>query len=262
MTTTTLIAIDRRVVELTSREITPEGYLKAPARLARIGTQVYYASELGLDAALGMAPTKQVRLYRSPEAVFDPQAMATFEGATITNDHPKGMVVSAKNWKGVSVGDVHDVRRDGDYLVGTVVVRDAKAVQDVQKGKATLSGGYRFKLDLTPGQTAGGEAFDGQQLQIEGNHVAIVDVGRAGAVCRVADTQQGGRTMIETKKSAPLRGRDLFRERQRTGRHDNAEQVGAGLHGRALFMARQHHGHRAGADVLVQYDPGLNGGQR
>ena len=35
--------------EKTSREITPEGYLKVPARVSRVGLQNYRAGEIGID---------------------------------------------------------------------------------------------------------------------------------------------------------------------------------------------------------------------
>lgn len=172
---------------LTSREITAEGYLRAPANLARCGIQDYLAHELGLDTLMGMDPTRRLRLYRGPEEVFDQASLSSFENQPITINHPSGGV-SAANWRQTSVGDVHQIARRGDIMVGVVIVRDEKAVKTVlDDGKTALSNGYDFELDLTPGVAPDGQKYDGSMKNIRGNHVAIVDAARCGSACKIAD---------------------------------------------------------------------------
>lgn len=174
---------------LTQRKLTPEGYLTAPAKLARTGVQRYTARELGLDKSHGMDAASPVRLYRPHEEVFSPEAIASFEKKPVTVNHPP-VDVTADTWKKYAVGDVHGLVADGKYLSGTIIVRDAAAIAAIQAGKAELSNGYSFELDLTPGTSPDGEAYDGVQRRILGNHVAAVDSGRAGASVRIADEQK------------------------------------------------------------------------
>ena len=177
-------------IALTSRHLTDEGYLVAPGNLARTGVQDYRAFELGLDAD-GMDPMKVIRLHRPPEEVFDAASMASFEGKPITIEHPK-VAVTADNWSELAKGDVRGVSRSGDLMTSTLVIRSKDAVQAVQDGKVELSNGYSFNLDMTPGQTADGRAYDGVQRNIRGNHVALVDAARCGSACRIADSQPQG----------------------------------------------------------------------
>jgi uncharacterized protein len=174
---------------LSRRTVTDEGFLVASAStLARTGIQEYRAHELGLDADKLFKANDVVRLYRPPEEVFDAESMASFESVPVTVDHPPGGV-TADNWRDVSVGDVHRITKAGEFLRGDVVVRDAAAIKAIDEGKTELSNGYSFVLDLSSGFTPDGSAFDGVMRKIRGNHVAIVDVARCGAACRLADSQ-------------------------------------------------------------------------
>ena len=68
---------------------TPEGFLICrDVPVARIGTQDYLARELGLDGE----PDRPVTVERRPEDVFDPAAIASFEGKDVTYTHPPEML--------------------------------------------------------------------------------------------------------------------------------------------------------------------------
>jgi hypothetical protein len=65
------------------------------------------------------------------------------------------------------------------------VLTDAKAIEAVEKGdRRELSCGYVCDLEDAPG-TWNGQPYDVVQRNIRGNHVAIVDKGRAGPEVRV-----------------------------------------------------------------------------
>lgn len=184
---------------LTERRITADGYLVAPGVLARTGVQLYRAFELGLDKEMGMDPMKVIRLHRPAEEVFNEDSMRSFEGVPVTVEHPPEAVTAA-NWKEYSVGDAHSICRSGENMGGHVVVRDADAIQAVQEGKVELSNGYTFSLDLTPGVALNGEAYDGVQRNIRGNHVALVDKARCGSACRIADSQPQEKEKMADRK--------------------------------------------------------------
>jgi hypothetical protein len=195
------------VVTLSQRKIDPvTGFLTAPARIATVGIQVYTARDIGLEGkpdenGRPMPGDRVLRLLRAEDAVFDPTSMQSFEGAPVTFKHPpKLQNVDATNWRMFSVGDQYGVARDGDYLaVQRLTIRDAAAVKAVDvDGTSELSCGYDFDVVLTPGRTADGREYDGRMTNIRGNHTAIVDRGRAGPGCRVADEDdnpQGARRM-------------------------------------------------------------------
>jgi hypothetical protein len=163
--------------------ITDLGYMIAEdVPVARIGVQEYSALELGLDASM-----KTVRLYRPPEEVFAPASMATLDRKPVTFYHPEHGVDSS-NWKTEAVGRVEAPSQDGDFLdVARFEVNDKSTVESVAFGVKEVSCGYSFTLDMTPGTTPAGEAYDGVQRNIEHNHVAIVYAGRCGAGCAIGD---------------------------------------------------------------------------
>lgn len=196
----------RDFMSLTSRQMTAEGYMVAPGNLARTGVQDYRAYELGLDAD-GMDPMKVIRLHRPPEEVFDTASMASFESKPITIEHPP-VAVTADNWTELAKGEVRDVARSGDLMTGTLLIKAKDAIEALQSGKAQLSNGYTFELDMTPGTTADGRAYDGVQRNIRGNHVALVDAARCGSACRIADSQPKleGNTMPDAKRKVTVDG--------------------------------------------------------
>ena len=65
---------------------TGEGFLICRnVPVARIGDQEYLGSEIGLD---GADAGKVITVHRRPEEVFAPEALASFEGKPVTDDHP------------------------------------------------------------------------------------------------------------------------------------------------------------------------------
>lgn len=186
------------VFPTTNRRITDEGYLTVRANIARTGVQTYRAYELGLD---NLPPMKIVKLYRSPDQVFDAASMKSFDGKPITVDHPDDMVTAA-NWKELSVGDAVNIQRDTNFMAADLTVRDREGVKAIDAGKKELSNGYTFDLDMTPGTSPDGEAYDGLQKNIRGNHIALVDAARCGSACRIGDSKTPtqptkGRTMTQ-----------------------------------------------------------------
>ena len=169
----------------TSREVTPEGFLRVRARIGRSGLHSYRAAELGLPP--GFAPDAILRVWRPAEEVFDLASMASFRGKPVTDEHPPVMV-DAANWKRYAIGHCGpDVSRDeDDHLVTDLLIADAGAAGRALAG-AELSNGYHADFHFEPGTTPDGEAYDAVQRNIRGNHVALVNAGRCGDTCRVGD---------------------------------------------------------------------------
>lgn len=149
------------------------GYLVTTAKLARIGAMQYLGEEIGRKSG------KVYDVYVDESELFNDATMKSFEGKTVTNDHPTEMEVTSSNWKELSIGHIHNIRRDGDFLLGDVVINDAKAIKDIQSGKIALSLGYDAELIEHDGKI--------KKVDIIGNHLAVVDEGRCGEKCKLGD---------------------------------------------------------------------------
>lgn len=166
------------------RKYTDEGFLVVPARISRTGIQEYLAVEMGLQ---DRNSSDVIRVYRPEEEVFSDVSLASFANKPVTNNHPPELV-NAGNAKEYSVGHAGpEVIRDGSFAKTELFVIDAQSIEDIESGKAELSNGYTADIDWTPGVSPDGEQYDAVQRNIKGNHIAIVERGRAGRDCRVAD---------------------------------------------------------------------------
>lgn len=149
------------------------GYLVTTAKLARVGAMQYLGEEIGRDSG------KVYDVYVEPEDLFNDETIKSFEGVSVTVEHPEEMEVNASNWKELAVGHIRNVRQDGEYLIGDVVVNDSKAIKIVQSGKIEVSCGYDADLVDADGKI--------KKANIKGNHLAIVDEGRCGEQCKLGD---------------------------------------------------------------------------
>lgn len=166
------------------RVYTDEGYLLVPSRISRTGIQQYLAIEMGLT---DRDPTDIVNVYRPPEEVFSDESLASFINKPVTNGHPPELV-NASNFKTYSVGNSgNNITRDGMFVKADLIIMDEQSIKDIESGKSELSNGYLSDIEWASGVTPDGESFDAIQRNIKGNHIAIVERGRAGPACRVAD---------------------------------------------------------------------------
>ncbi|HGU9765511.1 DUF2213 domain-containing protein [Acinetobacter baumannii] len=164
-----------------TRETTPEGYLLCrDVPLARIGKLLYSDGEVPVTAD----NSGLIIIERGEDVLFDPRTIASFEGKPVTNDHPKGWV-TPENWKKLSNGTAHDVRRgedeDSDCLVADLLITDKDMIDAVMKGKVEISLGYDADYtEISVGK--------GIQTNIFGNHIALVKKGRCGSRCKIGDS--------------------------------------------------------------------------
>ncbi|MFP1135742.1 DUF2213 domain-containing protein [Acinetobacter baumannii] len=164
-----------------TRETTPEGYLLCrDVPLARIGKLLYSDGEVPVTAD----NSGLIIIERGEDVLFDPRTIASFEGKPVTDDHPKGWV-TPENWKKLSNGTAHDVRRgedeDSDCLVADLLITDKDMIDAVMKGKVEISLGYDADYtEISVGK--------GIQTNIFGNHIALVKKGRCGSRCKIGDS--------------------------------------------------------------------------
>ncbi len=184
----------------------PEGYLLClNVPVARTGTQEYLPEELGFPDR--GQPPGTVSVFRPPEEVFSPEAMASFEGMPVTNDHPpEGVDIS--NIRALQKGHAHNVRRgsgeNADLLLADLIITDPALITAIlEEGKREISCGYTYELREENGRYI--------QRKIRGNHVAVVDAGRAGSRVSIKDEQPSESSIQRTdtassKVATPHRG--------------------------------------------------------
>lgn len=160
----------------------PNGFLVCKnVPIARTGTQDYLGSEL----EIAERPDERVTVYREESEVFNPAALASFEGTPLVDEHPADDV-TVNNAGNLMRGMVKDVRRGGgadtDKVVADIIVTDPAVVAEIENGKREISCGYSCDYE---------EAADGRiyQRNIRGNHVALVYKGRAGQDVAIKDSE-------------------------------------------------------------------------
>ena len=155
---------------------TAEGFLICKnVPIARTGMQEYTARDLMLDGD----PERMIKVNRYETDVFEPAAMASFEGKPVTDGHPPEEVEPA-NFASYAKGHIQRVRREGDFMVADLYINDPILINDVRNGiKREVSCGYICEY------TADGDGY--KQSKIRGNHVAVVPRGRAGHEVAIKD---------------------------------------------------------------------------
>jgi hypothetical protein len=167
-----------------ARSFDADGRMRVRGCVISVGEiNPYYGREIPGYQALGLDANKVYDLYRDPDELS--MAADSFNGLPLmirhiaqTADEPR------KEHQG---GSVFNVRFEAPRLLADLLVSDGKAIEFVQSGMlADLSSSYRYKPDMTPGEI-NGHKFDGRMVAIEGNHVALVEDGRATGA-HVADS--------------------------------------------------------------------------
>jgi hypothetical protein len=186
---------------------TGEGFLICRnVPIARTGDQDYLESEI----VEGGEPQKVVKVHRPESEVFADAALASFEGKPFTNDHPP-VLLDPENALAYEKGHAQNVRRgsgewDG-YMIADLHVHDAETIEAIKGGKRQISCGYECEY------TDNGDGTY-TQSKIRGNHVALVDLGRAGAKAAIMDSNKAqaaetagkDRKMTKTEKFLHLFG--------------------------------------------------------
>lgn len=111
--------------------------------------------------------------------------MASFEGKPVTNDHPPG-IIGPDDVRLYEMGHAENIRRGtgdlADYILADLHIHDRELIDAIQGGKREVSCGY--ECDYVQDE-------DGSysQKNIRGNHIAVVDRGRAGKRAAILDSE-------------------------------------------------------------------------
>lgn len=152
---------------------TPTG-LRVDAHITRVGVFEYRNPDGSTRHEL-----------REEREVHAPESLASFAMVPVTDNHPPARLDAANAPTFARGASGENIRADGDRVAAPLSVFDAALIAKLESGKVQVSCGYDCDLDETPGVHPRFGRYDAIQRNIRGNHIAIVDVGRAGPDVRV-----------------------------------------------------------------------------
>jgi hypothetical protein len=203
---TVTFALDR-----SGRRLDADGRLHVErSHISKASVNPYYGKEIPGYQALGLDPDKIYRLLRDPVELE--RAAPTFARLPILKAHVPLTVANVaedEDLKKLIVGAIgSNVIFSAPYLDADICVWDAAAIAGIDTDTVReLSCGYRYVPVMEPGEFDG-EPYDGRMTEIRGNHLALVEVGRAGSDVVVADRNPF--TFKETAMKMSKLGKALF----------------------------------------------------
>ncbi|HDU1471545.1 TPA: DUF2213 domain-containing protein [Klebsiella pneumoniae] len=163
----------------------------------------YFGREIPGAEKLGLEPDKIYQLWRHPDELK--KAAATFNNIPLLSIHTPDFPGDPP--REYRVGVTHsNADFDGTYLTNGLSVWDDSAIAGIEtEEQEELSSSYQYVADMTPGVTPNGEPYDGIMRDIIGNHVALVERGRAGSDVLVADSLPPELNHMRKHKVAAIR---------------------------------------------------------
>lgn len=174
------LAFDR-----SARRIDADGRLHVDrSHISKAQISPYYGKEIPGYEALGLQPDTVYRLFRDPVELE--RGAATFARLPILSEHVPVTVDTPR--PDLVVGAIgSEITFTPPYLDADLCVWDATAIAGIETDKVReLSCAYRYVPVMEPGEFEG-QPYDGRMTEIQGNHLALVEVGRAGSDVVVAD---------------------------------------------------------------------------
>ncbi|MDI3361155.1 DUF2213 domain-containing protein [Lelliottia sp. V89_10] len=200
MKTTERLAFDRASV----RTFDGNGRLQVKvSNISKANVCPYFGREIPGADKLGLDPEKIYRLWRHPDELK--KAVATFNNIPLLSIHTPDFPGDPP--REYRVGVTHsNADFDGTYLTNGLSVWDNSAIAGIEtEEQEELSSSYQYVADMTPGTTPNGEVYDGIMREIIGNHVALVETGRAGSDVLVADSLPPELNHMSKRKAAAIR---------------------------------------------------------
>ncbi|KLV66307.1 DUF2213 domain-containing protein [Citrobacter sp. MGH106] len=200
MKTTERLAFDRASV----RTFDGNGRLQVKvSNISKANVCPYFGREIPGADKLGLDPEKIYYLWRHPDELK--KAVATFNNIPLLSIHTPDFPGDPP--REYRVGVTHsNADFDGTYLTNGLSVWDNSAIAGIEtEEQEELSSSYQYVADMTPGTTPNGEVYDGIMREIIGNHVALVETGRAGSDVLVADSLPPELKHMSKRKAAAIR---------------------------------------------------------
>ena len=201
----------RLAFDRSSRRIDADGRLHVDrSHISKATVNPYYGKEIPGFDGLGLAPDQVYRLLRDPVELE--RGATTFARLPILSKHVHITVESMaddEEQKKLVVGSVgSEITFAAPYLDADLCIWDAAAIAGIETDKVReLSCAYRYVPVMEPGEFEG-QHYDGRMTDIQGSHLALVEVGRAGSDVVVADANPF--TLKESAMKMTKLGKALF----------------------------------------------------
>ena len=157
--------------------------------ISKVGVFPYLGRQIDFDGSLGLVPDRIYWVFRSPEELFDPEAIRSFNGKPFIDEHEmlgEGFTPVDQRPADGTIYNVRPSRDMPDYLIADCNVFTDKMIRKIADGKRELSLGYRCHYEPRHG-TYDGKEYDFVQTDLRGNHIALVKHGRCGSSVCVCD---------------------------------------------------------------------------
>lgn len=157
----------------------------AKSHISKACVNPYMGKEIPGWESLGLVPDKIYKLLRDPVELE--KGAATFARLPILKEHVPVTVDAPQ--PDLVIGAIgSDVSFEAPYLDADLCFWDAPSIAGIDSGKLKeLSCAYRYVPLMQSGEF-NGEAYDGVMTEIKGNHLALVEKGRAGPDVVAADS--------------------------------------------------------------------------
>ena len=200
-----------------ARSVDENGFLHvASSHITRATVNPYYGREIPGWQEAGLDPEKIYYGLRDPRELQ--KTLRTWEGLPLHIEHHIDSADEPRKLTRVGAVGTGAVW-NAPYIDAPLTVWDRAAIDAIEdRSFRELSCAYRYDPDFTPGQHEG-VAYDFIMRNIRGNHVALVEEGRAGPDVVVADAalwgedaeewrtaKNGKKYQIETETGEVLKG--------------------------------------------------------
>ena len=173
--------------DATARTTDTDGRLHiAKSHITKATVNAYYGSEIPNSEALGLIPTQVYYLLRDPVELA--RGASTFARMPILKKHIRVSAEAPR--QDLIVGAVgSDVEFNDPYLDADTCIWDAGAIAGIESDQVReFSCAYHYVAVMEPGEYHG-QRYDGRMTEIRGNHLALVEAGRAGSDVLAADEE-------------------------------------------------------------------------
>lgn len=197
MTGECLLAFDRASV----RSIDDNGFMHvAISPFTKEQVAPYYGKEIPGWKELGLDPVKVYYGYRPAEELSDPETVKSINGIPVQFRHHADFPDDPAHDTRVGAAGT-DAEWKDPYLMNSLTIYDQQAQDAVNSGALReLSLAYQYTPDFKSSGEFKGQRYDFTMRRIRGNHVALVEEGRAGKDVLVFDSQIGSVTMSASEK--------------------------------------------------------------
>lgn len=172
------------------------------SNLTRVQVAPYRGSEIPGWETLGLDPDKVYYGYRPASELSDPETVRSVIGIPIQlNHHLDYPDAPAMDTRVGSTGD--QAMFDGNFLTNSLHIQNEDACRRIRDGSMKqLSLAYHYEPDFQSSGEWKGQKYDFTMRHIRGQHLALVEEGRAGSTCCVADSAFLGEKAMQNEKPA------------------------------------------------------------